>query len=327
MTYNNKAKIKVLYLLKILQEETDAEHGLTMTQILTRLAEYGVSAERKSIYDDIKALREFDIDIRTYQRNPVEYAIERRDFTLEELMLMVDCVQSCQAITTRQANALVLNIKQLANNREQALLNGRIHVPERIKSKNDSVLGIVDLIHAAQRKGRQLGFSYRKIGIDGKPYKTREGKEHTVTPIAVEYEGGFYYLVSWDEFHDGITQYRLDRMAHVRVLNDVRGVRNDEIAHYKTDDKKAKMFGRFGGEEVIATLETKPDAVEIITDFFGTDATFLAPKHGNAQARVKVYKSPQFFGWVASMDNAVRIVAPKSLMAEYRAYLTHLLEE
>ncbi len=100
MACNGKAKVKILYLLKILQEETDVAHGLTMAQIIERLAEYGVSAERKSIYDDIKALREFDIDVKTYQRNPVEYAIERRDFTIDELMLMVDAIQSCRAITS-----------------------------------------------------------------------------------------------------------------------------------------------------------------------------------------------------------------------------------
>lgn len=74
MAYNSKAKIKVLYLLKILQEETDAEHGLTMPQIIERLDQYGIHAERKSVYADIRALREFDIDVRTYQRCPVEYA-------------------------------------------------------------------------------------------------------------------------------------------------------------------------------------------------------------------------------------------------------------
>ena len=129
MAYNSKAKLKVLYLWKILQEETDAEEAASSKE---------QPAERKSIYDDIRTLRDFDIDIRTYQRNPVEYAIERRDFTLEELMLMVDAVQSCRAITERQARMLITNIKQLATNREQALLDRRIHVEGRIKSKSES---------------------------------------------------------------------------------------------------------------------------------------------------------------------------------------------
>ena len=111
MANNKKAKIKVLYLLKILQEETNAEHGLTMSQIIERLDAYGIPAERKSIYSDLDILREFDIDIKTYQRNPVEYAIERRDFSIGELMLMVDAIQSCRAITEKQAKTLITNIK------------------------------------------------------------------------------------------------------------------------------------------------------------------------------------------------------------------------
>ena len=90
----NRQKLKLLYLMRMLQEETDSEQGLTMTQILERLEEEGVTAERKSVYRDIEALREFGLDIRTYQRSPVEYALENRDFALPELLLLVDAVQA-----------------------------------------------------------------------------------------------------------------------------------------------------------------------------------------------------------------------------------------
>lgn len=72
MTYNNKAKLKTLYVKQILEEETDAEHGLSMRQIIERLEQFDIKAERKSIYRDIEVLREFGCDIRSYQRNPVE---------------------------------------------------------------------------------------------------------------------------------------------------------------------------------------------------------------------------------------------------------------
>ncbi|WP_311139694.1 hypothetical protein [Lancefieldella parvula] len=72
MTYNNKAKLKTLYVKQILEEETDAEHGLSMRQIIERLEQFDIKAERKSVYRDIEVLREFGCDIRSYQRNPVE---------------------------------------------------------------------------------------------------------------------------------------------------------------------------------------------------------------------------------------------------------------
>ena len=71
----NRQKLKLLYLMRMLEEETDAERGLTMAQIIGKLEALGISAERKSIYRDIEALREFGLDVRTLSRQPVEYAV------------------------------------------------------------------------------------------------------------------------------------------------------------------------------------------------------------------------------------------------------------
>lgn len=97
----NRQKLKLLYLMRMLEEETDAERGLTMAQIIGKLEALGISAERKSIYRDIEALREFGVDVRTYQRAPVEYAVEHRAFAFAELQLLVDAVQSSRFLTQR----------------------------------------------------------------------------------------------------------------------------------------------------------------------------------------------------------------------------------
>lgn len=327
MAYNSKAKVKVLYLWKILQEETDAEHGLTMPQIIERLAKYGVRAERKSLYADIRALREFDVDVKMHRRNPVEYAIERRDFSLDELMLLVDAVHSCRAITDKQAKALVINIKQLATNREQDLLDRRIHVVGRVQSLSDNVLSTVDVIHEALRLRCKISFAYRRIGVDGKPYETHGGRERSVSPVSVSYEDGFYYLTAWDDERESMSEYRLDRMVRVRVLAGEPAMRNEEISRFSYGDAQAVRFGRFSGDEVIATLAADPDKVGILVDRLGKAATFLPTDGSEARVRVRVCKSEQFFGWVASMDRKVRIVAPASLLEEYRAYLRSLLGE
>ena len=57
MPKNPNQKLKILYLMKILLEETDEEHALTMEDLLARLERAGIHAERKSIYDDFEALR------------------------------------------------------------------------------------------------------------------------------------------------------------------------------------------------------------------------------------------------------------------------------
>lgn len=327
MANTGGTKLRILALHKILQEQTDAEHGLTMSGIIDKLAEYGITAERKSIYDDIAALREFDVDVQTYKRSPVEYAIERRGFSLDELMLMIDAIASCRAITDQQVKMLTINIRQLASTHEQELLDRRIHVEGRIKSKNESVFPTVDTIYDAVRLRCKLEFSYRKIGQDGKLHDTHEGKKHVVTPVRVSYDDGFYYLAAWNESHQSIAQYRLDRMARVRVLEGEPATRNKQISEYRDDQsKKPVMFGRFAGEEVAVTLAVDSDKVEIITDRFGDAATFGKASGAEVCARVHVCKSEQFFGWVASMGGHVRIAKPASLVEEYKNYLRFLLE-
>ena len=64
-SYNQKAK--VLYLERMLNESSK-ENPVTMQEILNRLEEQGIKAERKSIYDDMETLREFGMKIQ-YRRS------------------------------------------------------------------------------------------------------------------------------------------------------------------------------------------------------------------------------------------------------------------
>ena len=50
-------KLKLYYLSQIMIRKTDDDHALTMPQIIDLLSEQGISADRKSIYDDFDALR------------------------------------------------------------------------------------------------------------------------------------------------------------------------------------------------------------------------------------------------------------------------------
>ena len=92
--------------------------------------------------------------------------------------------------------------------------------------------------------------------------------------------------------------------------------------YHVTVKSSSKMF-----DITACELTVDPDKVEIITDRFGKGATFLPFDGQQVRARVKVCKSQQFFGWVASMGRAVSIAAPQSLVEEYRDYLRFLLEE
>ena len=66
MPKSTNQKRKILYLMQILLEQTDEDHFLSLSQLTALLAQRGIEAERKSLYDDLEQLRQFGIDVETH---------------------------------------------------------------------------------------------------------------------------------------------------------------------------------------------------------------------------------------------------------------------
>ena len=327
-------KLRILYILRMLEEETDEERGLSMAGIVERLGDYGMSADRKTVYADFKLLREFGLKIGTAQRNPVEYYVQNHDFTIDELMLMVDAVQSCRLLTQTQADKISRNVKLLATEGQQEKIERRIHVDGRARGRNDAALANVDAIHEAMRKKSRITYTYWKMGTDGKQHAQHEGALYDVTPMRVTFSDNYYYLTAFSERDQEVREYRVDRMRDVRVTGE-RARRGAEIPDYDYQPRDSQFFGRFDGPVAKATLTCDEDGVGIVHDRFGRDARWSPARQGaepgtdaaRARAHVSVRVSPQFFGWVASMAGHVKIAAPKKLGGEYEEYLRGLLGE
>ena len=73
-------KLKLLHLMQILLEQTDEEHTITVPQMIAELSKRGISAERKSIYDDLEYLRLFGLDICSNKTRTTNYFVASRDF-------------------------------------------------------------------------------------------------------------------------------------------------------------------------------------------------------------------------------------------------------
>ena len=325
MAANSKQKLKLLYLYRMLLEETDSEHGLSMSQILGRLAEQGVDAERKSIYRDLDVLREFGLEIGTIQRMPVEYTLVRSDLGLPELTLLVDAVQSSRFLTQRTAGRLVQSLRKLASVYEREQLDKRVHVDGRIKSQNDSVFYNVDTIHEAMRAKRKVSFLYYKYDSSMHRKVQHDGKPYVHTPVQVVFSDGLYYLITWSDNQEDFVRFRVDRMRLVQV-SDEKATHNARIANYAFEDFAFQAFGMFDGEPVKAELRVAPVAMDIVVDRFGRDLHVAPDEDGTSTVGVTVRKSAQFFGWVAGMDGQVTIAAPEPLLKEYRAWLRGLAD-
>lgn len=94
MARSRYQKLKPLYIMNYLLQHTDEEHTVSAGQSIGYLAAQGISCERKSLYDDIAALRLYGLDIvRTGFGKWAGYYIASRSFAMPEPKLPADRVQ------------------------------------------------------------------------------------------------------------------------------------------------------------------------------------------------------------------------------------------
>ena len=112
---DNNAKLRPLYLAKILYECTDEDHYLTTMQLAQILEEeYGIPAHRQTIKTDIELLQQFGMDIQEVKSTQNRYNLISRQFEIAELKLLIDAVQSSKFIPKERSEQMVSKIVALA---------------------------------------------------------------------------------------------------------------------------------------------------------------------------------------------------------------------
>ncbi len=167
MPKSTNQKLKLLYILKILSEQTDEAHYMSTGDLIEELAKYGIRAERKSIYDDLNQLTDFGYDIiHVKSRINGGYYLAGRDFELAELKLLVEVVQSSKFLTQKKSKELIGKIEKLASKWDARQLQRQVYVANRIKTANESIYYIVDDIHKAMQNNEQISFQYLEWNLE-----------------------------------------------------------------------------------------------------------------------------------------------------------------
>ena len=168
-------KLKLLYLEKILMERTDENHPMTLSELGEALAAYGITAERKSLYDDIEQLRTFGLDIVGQKSRTYGYYVGGRLFELPELKMMVDAVQSAKFITHKKSNELIKKLETLCSRHDAQMLQRQVYVQNRVKTMNESIYYNVDKISAGITENKQISFIYFEYNINKERIPRRNG--------------------------------------------------------------------------------------------------------------------------------------------------------
>ena len=327
MAKSANQKLKPIYLMKILNEKTDENHCLSAQELITELSAYGISAERKSIYDDIECLTQLGFDIvNNKSRTNGGYYLASRDFELPELKLLVDAVQSSRFITQKKSRELISKIEKLAGPYDGKQLQRQVFVAGRVKTENESIYYNVDRIHHAIQENAPITFTYLEWNLKKELHPRRDGKAFRVSPWALTWQDENYYLIAYDDEEEKIKHFRVDKMNRITELENqqrkgIEAFREFDIAEYTN-----RTFGMFGGEPETVTLKLPATMVGIILDRFGRETDIRTLDDEFISVRVKAAVSGQFFGWVTGLGERVSILAPEHVKEDYLKFMNHIIQ-
>lgn len=318
MKHENQ-KCKIL-MIRDLLEETDEKNPMTVADFIRKLKDRGVQAERKSVADDLWTLQEYGMDIESVAVGKSKgYYLASRTFEIAELKMLVDSVQAAKFLSPKKTERLIKKLATLSSREEATLLRRQLYVSDRGKTDNESVFYNIDAIHGAIAGDREITFIYWQYDLRKKRMPRRNGARYRVSPFALVWDDEFYYLIAYDAEDACIKHYRVDKMNGITVCETER--QGKEV--FKTIDMSvytSRNFSMFAGEEADVVLECDAGLIGVIVDRFGTDVSIHTD--GNRfTAYVKVAVSEQFFGWVAALDGAVRIVSPQAVKEQFLAML------
>ncbi len=317
MAKSPNQKLKLLYLMQFFLEKSDENHPLSIADMIEELERHGVSAERKSLYDDIEALRIFGLDIVQTRGKSTGYYVGARDFELPELKLLVDSVQSSKFITQKKTLSLIKKIESLASVYDAQLLQRQVYVRSRVKSMNESVYYNVDEISGAITQDKAIRFKYFDYSVGKERSFRKNGQWYEVSPYALMWDDENYYMLAFDAAAGILKHYRVDKMTEISALERFRDGKK-EFERVDMSEYSKKVFGMFGGEEQTVRLRFANRLVGAVIDRFGRDTLITACDEEHFTVSVNVVVSPQFFAWLFGFGTEVQIVSPSSVLRDYR---------
>lgn len=246
-------KLVILYILDILQKYTDEEHRLSQKEIQDILKrEYEMTVDRKAVKRNLLNLIEYgsNIEYREVSRKDIfrkkdfvsykgtsDFADKeiseddllwtdfylKQKFTNEELRLLIDSLLFSKHIPYSQAKELIKKLESLSNIYFKSCSQYIYPLPVE-RTDNEQVFYNIAILDDAIRKKKKVLFEYAEYHTDKKMHlKKREDgsvREYIITPYQMAVQEGKYYLICNYDKYDDISNYRVDRIRNIQILEE-----------------------------------------------------------------------------------------------------------
>lgn len=308
-------KLKILYLAKFLQEQTDEAHTATVNDMIQYLRQQDIQAERKAIYDDLELLRLFGMDIVYTKTKTHNYYLGQRDFELPELKLLIDVVQASPFLTAKKSMELIRKLERLTSAAQASSLRRQVYVLNRVKTHNEQLYYHIDGINEAINTDRCIRFRYFDWSPQGQRVYRHGGKLYEECPVALCVDRN-YYLITYRPEERKYIHFRVDRISDLEVTESARPPlpADFDLASYVRT-----IFDMHSGDCRLVTLELDHSLLNVAMDRFGQEAHYRQGEGGTVIVSAQVEVSPTFLSWVLCFGGQAKILEPPAARDALRA--------
>lgn len=319
-------KLKMLKIWEILCHETDENNPMPSTVLMRMLADMGIPCDRRTLYKDIEALNENGYEILCNRSRQNEYYVLDRKFNNAELHILMDAVQASSFVTEEKTNELIDKIATLAGNRKGEVLKSNAVAFNTVKSTNEKIYYSVNEIVTAIEEKKKIEFYYFDYDASHNKVYRKDKQKYTVNPYATIFSNDSYYLLCYDDKHEGMAHYRIDRMDTVKITDEPI-TKRPELKKFDVKKHKKQVFNMFLGENVAVTMRIKTALFDTIFDKFGTSIQLKMINENEAEFTQEVQISPAFIGWCCSLGNKLKVVSPSSVVEKIKNQIEELRNE
>ena len=316
----NGDNLRQLYILKILFERTDENHPISTLEIIRILQEeYGIAAHRQTLKNDILSFQQYGLDILTERKAQNEYKLLSRNFTIPELKILIDAVQSAKFISASKSRDLTKKLTMLASVYSANELRRNLNVEGRIKTNNEHIYYIVDRVNEAINEKKKIAFQYFSYSAKKEKKTRHDGEVYRFSPYYLVWNGDYYYTVGYSDKHAGIGSFRLDRFVNAPDI--LMEVAVPEPKSFNITEYINTMFRMYDSEHTEVELICENGTMDSIIDKFGTKVATKPIDKSLFRATVNVAVNHIFFAWIFGFCGKVQIEAPEGVKKQYEQML------
>lgn len=320
--------IRLLHLKNYLEANAGKNRIVTRGEIEAYLTEKGYPVEKKTLYTDFAILQgEFGLQME-YDVHKKGYRLLNPPFEPYELRLMVDGVQSSKFITKEKAREITEKIKRLAGKDTIKSLNRQSYVADRVRNMNDSVVTDADRIHQAISEDCKISFRYFHYSPNAatKRSYSKDGNKYTVSPYALLWNNGNYYLYAYDSEKQKFRYFRVDRMDAISNPLPIRRDGKEAYHEKQLTTQEEKVFDMFSGTAYNVRMRFRNELADAVIDQFGKDVMMIPCDDQHFIVTAPVEISPPLFAWIATFGRRVKILSPEPVVERMRDFLQRSMD-